>query len=108
MQTILAALVGVQFRPASAKEIVDNLEIGQDLTLEHEPSNEYDINAVKVLDPQSGEFIGYIERSMNYEIAKHLEESSPYTCKVVSWLATRKPHLQIELLGDEEGHGEAA
>lgn len=102
MRTILAALVGVQFRPASAKAVVDALEMGQTLSLVHEPYNEYDINAVKVIEPVSGEFIGYIERTMNQELAKHLQEELSYTCKVVSFLGTRKPHLQIELLGDEE------
>lgn len=102
MRTILAALVGVQFRPAEAKAIVDSLEIGQSLSLEREPTNAYDINAVRVIEPVSGEFIGFIERSMNQELAQHMDDHQPHRCTVVSFLGTRKPHLQIELLGDEE------
>lgn len=102
MRTILAALVGVQFRPASAKAVVDALEIGQSLSLEREPENPYDINAVRVIDPESKEFLGFIERSMNQELAQHMDDHQPHRCTVVSFLGTRKPHLQIELLGDEE------
>lgn len=103
---ILTTLAGLNFRPASAKEAVDNLAAGESLRLERDPFNEYDSNAVKVLvevgeDEQGDvqlEFIGFIPKIDNTEIAEHLDADGEYTCTVVSWLATRKPSLKVELI----------
>lgn len=108
---IFAAVVGITFRPASAKEAMDALGIGDRLLLEREPSNPYDSNAIRVIEPESGEFIGFIAKESNMEVAAHLDEDGPYRCEIVSFLATRKPHVSITLFApdeaDEFGDGEA-
>lgn len=102
---ILAALVGMNFRPREAREIVKTLSIGDELELEPEPSNPWDSNAVKVIEPNSGEFIGYLSRESNAETAEHLTADGEYECKVVAWLATNKPHLEITLFEDDREAG---
>lgn len=65
-------IMGVNFRPKDgvARAIVARLEVGDelDLRLEPEPDNQYDENAIKVIEVSSGEFLGYVEK----EIAKVL------------------------------------
>jgi hypothetical protein len=48
MKSHLCLLVGAHFRPP-AKAIIAALPVGTELTLEREPDNPYDPNAVKVL-----------------------------------------------------------
>lgn len=98
---IFAALVGVNFRGKAATAIVKGLVINESLILAAEPSNPYDSNAVKVIDPESEEHIGYLSRESNAETAVHLGDGGEYTCTVASFLSATKPHLRIELLGDE-------
>lgn len=102
MIEIFSTVVGITFRPASAKEAMDSLVIGDRLLFEPEPSNPYDSNAVKVIEPESGEFIGYLSRESNSEVAEHLADDNPYHCEIVSFLSTRKPHVRIELYDREE------
>src|SRR3546814_3524175 len=80
---ILAALVGMNFRPSEAREVVKTLQIGHTLHLEPEPSNPYDPNAVKVIEPESGQFIGYLSRESNAETSAHLNERGEYECAVI-------------------------
>lgn len=96
IETVQCPLMGVNFRPAEAKERVKQLEIGERLLLEREPSNEYDPNAVRV-KTQDGEFIGFVARTHNYEVADHLSRDLPYRCEVLSFLSTLKPDLSIKL-----------
>lgn len=104
---ILTTLAGLNFRPASAKAAVDALEIGTDLRLEGEFDNAYDTNAVKVIVPDSDEFIGYIPKTDNWEIATAIREGATPVATVVGWEATRKPTLKVTLRdGIEPASGE--
>lgn len=113
---ILTTLAGLNFRPASAKEAVDALELGSVLRLERDPGNEYDSNAVKVLietgEADQGavycEFIGFIPKVDNAEIAEHLDNDGEYTCTVVSWLGTRKPGLKVVLISEDDSEASDA
>lgn len=96
IETVYAPLMGVNFRPAEAKEVVKTLAIGTRLLLEREPSNPYDNNAVKV-KTEDGDFIGYVAKVNNYEVFAHLTEDKPYRCTVVDFLSTLKPNLEIKL-----------
>lgn len=90
---IYSVLVGVNFRSESAKEVVDQLEIGDTLELEREPENPFDSGAVKVY--AADEFIGYIPKADNVEIAAALDEGQQLMCEVVSWAGHRRPGLKI-------------
>lgn len=55
--------VGLYYRPVEAREEVDNLELGAELSFELEPENQYDQNAVKVLIKETGTHIGYVPKN---------------------------------------------
>lgn len=89
-----AQMVGANFRPAKAREIVKNLFIGEtDLTLEPEPDNPYDDHAVKVM--YQGEHIGYIERSNNSALHEALVDGSEASVEIIGFATTLKPLLEI-------------
>lgn len=52
-------------------DVFDELKVGTTLTLEAEPSNGYDPNAVKILFGET--MLGYIPRGENEEISKFLQ-----------------------------------
>lgn len=98
---IITQLVGVNFRPAEAKAIVKELAIGDTLSLLRDPFNEYDSNAVKVMkaigDEGAAEFIGFIARVDNPEIADHLDQGGEYKCEVIDTTSMMKPSLKVTL-----------
>lgn len=103
--TFQAASVGAQFRPAGTKDLIRSLAIGDELTLEREPENAYDANAIKVLHDTT--HIGYIEASVAADLA-HLIDDPSYTVTevtILSFLNSVKPHLNITLV-EEEGDGD--
>lgn len=102
---IYTTLAGLNFRPVSAKEAVDNLTIGDEVTLVREPENPYDANAVQV--HAGDEFIGFIPKVDNLEIAEHLANGGPYKCEVVSFLATRKPGFKVTLIFEKTAEDDA-
>lgn len=52
-------------------EVFDDLKVGTELSLEADPSNGYDPNAVKILFGET--MLGYIPRGENEEISKFLQ-----------------------------------
>lgn len=58
---LIFELKGLSYRSAQAQLEATLLEVGDQLLLEEEPDNEYDVSAVKVLTP-SGECIGYVDQ----------------------------------------------
>ncbi len=102
MEQIFSTLVGVNFRPAEAREVVKSCQTGHVFDLAAEPSNPYDANAVQVIDPATGHFVGYLSRESNMETAAHLNAGKAARATIVSFLGTYKPHLLIELLEDDD------
>jgi hypothetical protein len=94
---IFVNLVGVTFRGQEAKEIVKRLtpDDGDKLSLEPDPENEYDSNAVRVIHKPTGTFIGFIARENNYEIFKALERKEELNVQIVGFENTLKPTLLI-------------
>jgi hypothetical protein len=115
----LANLVGVNFRPAEAREIVANLVPGDELSLERDPFNQYDDNAIKVLwteqvlvdDPDNPEeepdertfangethFIGFIERSMAADIGPWIDEGWTFNVRVKSLTGDKRTPCLLEI-----------
>lgn len=62
-------IAGVKFRPG-AQEHLDRLTDGVELSLEAEPTNRYDPNAVKVL--HDGVHLGYVPRELAESVGKSL------------------------------------
>lgn len=105
MDQIFSTLVGVNFRPPEARALVKFCQTGHVFDLEAEPTNPYDANAVKVIDPETGHFVGYLSRESNAETAEHLSNGGRAQATIVSFLGTYKPHLSIEFdpAGEADG-----
>lgn len=88
-------LAGANFRPKEAKAIIYTLEEGDTLRLERDPSNEYDSSAVRVIEPVNEEFIGFIPKSDNEELAARMDAGEEFTC-VVLMPSGLKPMLRID------------
>lgn len=77
-----ALLRGVSFRPIEAKMIVKDLAEGDALMLEREPTNQYDENAIKVIHPDSTEFIGFVQKEIAVNLAPWMDRGFYFTCHV--------------------------
>lgn len=94
-------LAGVQFRPASAKSVVKFLKTDQVLGLERDADNPYDINAIKVIDPDSLEFIGFVAKRDAADVAPYMDNGVATTVKVAHNGGPKEVHLVIEVASDE-------
>lgn len=94
-----AALMGANFRPKETREVLVGLPTGQELSLERDPENPYDPNAVKVnYETEDGPvWLGFVEKAIAAEIAPLLDRDCTATCRIIGWLGTIKPHLEIEI-----------
>lgn len=92
MSTFYALLNGVNFRPREARERVESLDFGTELTLERAPDNQYDSFAIKVMEGET--HLGYVEKDVAAEIAGRLDDDEPYVC-VVSGRQGTKLVLEI-------------
>lgn len=81
-------VVGIGFRPAEAKEFASALMPGDELTLEREPDNPHDQNAIKVIG--GGMHIGYIERGQAAWLSGHIDEGAEYIGTVEEIQSTAK------------------
>lgn len=96
-----APLMGVTFRGKDITALVRTLPIGQSLALEREHGNPYDANAVRVIEPESGQFIGYVAAVSAKEVADHLDGGGECEVEILSFLNAIKPDLGIKLLADD-------
>lgn len=103
-----AALMGVNFRGKEISQLVASLQIGEtSFTFERDPDNAYDPNAIKVLyggDP--GEFIGFVAKEVAEEIAPLMDSGYAVTGKIIDFLGTIKPFLELELTAPEDDEDE--
>lgn len=91
-----SVLRGNAHRPLEAKEVAHNLEDGARLTLEREPHNQHDPNAIKVIEPESEQFIGYVAKEHAEEIAKHMDDGVDFVCTVNGFMKVGMPILLID------------
>jgi len=93
--TIICTLAGASFRPAEAKAALRTAAIGDVVSLEPDPENEYDAFAVKVIF--AGHHIGFIPRSDNTVIAEALTSGDEFSASIVAFESALKPVLEIDL-----------
>ena len=98
--TFEAHLRGVSFRPIEAKAIVNALEDGAALTLQRDPHNPYDPNAIQVLDPESGEFLGFVAKEVAVDIAPHMDNGVEFDCVVDGRMSATTVILKITEVGN--------
>lgn len=64
---LLCQVRGIRFRPEEARAEAASLLIGDIVTLEPEPDNKHDQNAVKVY--ANGVWIGYVQKELSEMVA---------------------------------------
>ncbi len=97
-----ALLRGVSFRPIEAKMVVKDLEEGTALMLEREPDNKYDENAIKVIHPESEEFIGFVQKEVACDIAPWMDRGFHFTCHVGDRMSASVVILKIKPISENK------
>ena len=97
-------VVGMHFRGADAITFVAASKPGETLSLEREPENRFDNNAIKILSRDGSLHIGYVNKDDAAWIAPELDafpESSP-TVTITSFVIERNNTYPIVTISDEE------
>lgn len=76
--TIITSLRGVSFRPKDAKTIVRGLDESSTLRLERDAENPYDANAIRVIDVDSQEFIGFVAKEDAVDLAPRMDNGETF------------------------------
>lgn len=96
---MLTHLVGSNFRPAECREIVKTLEEGTVLTLERDPTNQYDSNAIKVMFEGPHDemmHLGFIPKTDNEGLANEMDHGKEFVCTMSDRISYRDITLLIE------------
>ena len=94
MNEVLFRLNGATFRPAECQTIVAALQPGDRVTLEPEPTNAYDPNAVKVIFAL-GAHIGYVAKEAAPDVLAFLIVHPTVECLVRTKLGIRSALLEL-------------
>jgi hypothetical protein len=82
------------FRYYDAKQVWDDMQVGDALTLVRETANAYDGNAVRV--EWRGHKLGYVPRSDNRAVAFHLDRGGQVEARISKLQPHRNPRQRIE------------
>lgn len=89
--TFHVRLVGNSFRTADEQAFMHGMVAGETLTLERDPENPYDDNAIKVI---ADEFhLGFVERQWAEDIAPLMDNGQAFHVTVLT--VGRKPLLEL-------------
>ena len=97
MTNILAPLRGANFREPEEKDAVSALSVGDPLTLEREPTNQYDENAIMILNADGTLHLGYVGREFAEDIAPLMDAGHTVECKVDHFAGALAPVVMIEV-----------
>lgn len=86
-------MVGAPFRPASAKEVLKQLKIGDRLELRADPDNEYDTTAVACY--YAHHHLGFIPKESNSALFAVLMDGAEISAEIIAFENTLKPVLEI-------------
>ena len=82
------------FRYYDAKQVWDDMQVGDALTLVREPFNAYDTNAVRV--EWRNHKLGYVPRSDNRAVAFHMDRGGAVEARISKLVQHRNPWQRIE------------
>ena len=82
------------FRYYDAKQVWDDMQVGDALTLVREAANTYDDNAVRV--EWRGHKLGYVPRSDNRAVAFHMARGGQVEARISKLQPHRNPRQRIE------------
>ena len=84
-------LAGSQFHDLG--EVVHQIRVGDSLTLQREPANPHDTNAIRVL--WQGRMLGYVPRRENRAIARAMDRGQPLLARVVALKPDASPWQRL-------------
>mgnify|MGYP003336727829 FL=1 len=84
-------LAGFQYYPGKA--LGNEMKVGDALTLQRQPSNPHDANAVIVF--WNGQRLGYIPRRENSNVARQMEWGAPVKAHIVKMTEARNTWQRI-------------
>jgi len=82
--TFNATLMGVSFASAEAKQFLDDAPLGTKLKLERDPTNEYDMNAIRVQPLDSLMHLGHVDRGTAADLAWWVDHDHQFTVELVA------------------------
>ena len=82
------------FRYYDAKQVWDDMQTGDALTLVREPNNAYDANAVRV--EWRTHKLGYVPRTDNRAVAYHMDHGGQVEARISRLQPHRNPRQRIE------------
>jgi len=82
------------FRYYDAKQLWDEMKVGDALTLVREPQNAYDANAVRV--EWRGHKLGYVPRNENRAVSFHMDRGGTVEARISKLQEHRNPRQRIE------------
>lgn len=97
-----ALMRGTSFRPIEAKAFVLAMKEGHILSLQRESDNQYDSNAIQVIDPESQIFIGFVAKEMAQEIAPLMDEGVEFNCRAGTRMDS-KFSFALDIWSTDEG-----
>ncbi len=84
-------LAGSQFY--AARQVWQDMKVGDELELVREPDNAHDANAVRVL--WRGEMLGYVPKRENAHVARQLDHGARVRARIVRLVEHRNPWLRM-------------
>ena len=82
------------FRYYDAKQVWDEMKVGDALTLVREPHNAYDANAVRV--EWHGHKLGFVPRNENRAVSFHMDRGGIVEARISKLQEHRNPRQRIE------------
>jgi len=82
------------FRYYDAKQVWNEMKVGDALTLVREPHNAYDSNAVRV--EWRGRQLGYVPRNENRAVSFHMDRGGAVEARISKMQEHRNPRQRIE------------
>lgn len=89
-------LMGANFRPEEAKNIVKALGVDEVVEARRDPENPYDPNAIAIFSQE--QHIGFIERGLAEELAPIMDGGASLKVVVVGFVSTLKPYFDIDVV----------
>jgi hypothetical protein len=96
-----ALLRGVNFRPIEAKSLVLAMEENHILALQRDPTNQYDFNAIQVIDPETQIFIGFVAKEVAVDLAPIMDEGIEFDCR--SGMRLGQLSFALDIWSKDEG-----
>ena len=84
-------LAGSQYH--ALPDVVDKINVGDTLTLQREPDNPHDRNAIQVL--WQGHLLGFVPRRENKAVARAMDQGTPLIARVVALRPAESPWRRL-------------